>query len=219
VAGIGHSTGNGFAGGRLRRENQTMPDPLQSQELVARWRAGDQDAARQLFDRYVDRLVALVRRRIGTRLARRVDPEDVVQSVFRTVFGRLREGQFHIREQDDLCKLLMRVTVHKALRQVEFHGAEKRDMAREAPQGEKPLEQLMGVLDREPRPEAVVAFVDELEQFLSQLGPLERQVVELRLQGHGNEDVARQLGVIDRRVRRVVERVRCLAGQQDLLGP
>src|SRR5215471_3491491 len=152
-----------------------MPDPLRSQELVAQWRAGNQDAARQLFDRYVERLVALARRRIRARLARRVAPEDVVQSVFRTVFGRLRDGQFHINEQDDLCKLLMRVTVHKALRQVEFHGAGKRNMTREAPQTEKSPEQMMQVLDREPRPEAVAAFVDELEHFLSQLAPLERQ--------------------------------------------
>jgi RNA polymerase sigma-70 factor (ECF subfamily) len=192
-----------------------MPDPLQSRELVAQWRAGNQDAARQLFDRYVDRLVALARRRIGSRLASRVDPEDVVQSVFRTVFGRLREGQFHIEEQDDLCKLLMRVTVHKVLRQVEYHGAAKRDAGLEAAQGEGPQERVLELLDREPPPETVVAFLDELEHFLTRLGPLERQVVELRLQGHSNEDVARQLGVVDRRVRRIVERVRGLAGQQE----
>ncbi len=193
-----------------------MSDPRQSCDLVARWRAGDQDAARQLFDRYVDRLVALARRRIGSRLASRVDPEDVVQSVFRTVFGRLRDGQFHIEQQDDLCKLLMRVTVHKTLRQVEHHGAAKRDPGREAAQGPAPQERLMELLDREPPPEAVVAFLDELEHFLSQLTPLERQVVELRLRGDSSEEVARQLGVLDRRVRRIVERARGLAGQQEL---
>jgi RNA polymerase sigma-70 factor (ECF subfamily) len=196
-----------------------MPDPLESRELVARWRAGSQDAARQLFDRYVDRLVALARKRIGPRLASRVDPEDVVQSVFRTVFGRLKEGQFCIEEQDDLCKLLMRVTVHKALRQVEFHGAGKRDPGQEAAPGEAGQQRVLEVLDREPPPEAVVAFLDELEHFLGRLVPLERQVIELRLQGHSNEEIAAQLGVIDRRVRRIVERVRGLAGQEDSLFP
>jgi RNA polymerase sigma-70 factor (ECF subfamily) len=192
-----------------------MPDPRESRELVAQWRAGDQDAARQLFDRYVDRLVGLARRRMGTQLARRVDPQDVVQSVFRTVFARLKDGQFHIEEQDDLCKLLMRVTVHKTLRQVEFHTAAKRNPGLEADQGSASQDRVMDLLDREPPPEAVVAFLDELEHFLNQLGPLERQVIELRLQGHSNEEIAAQLGVIDRRVRRIIERVRGLASSQD----
>jgi RNA polymerase sigma-70 factor (ECF subfamily) len=198
----------------MREESQTMPDPLESRELVARWRAGNQDAARLLFDRYVDRLVALARRRISPRLRGRVDPEDVVQSVFRTVFGRLREGQFQLEAQDDLCKLLMRVTVHKALRQVEYHGAGKRDAGRESPQGDPARDEMMEVLDREPAPEAVVAFLDQLEHFLKELGPLERQVVELRLQGDSNEDIAAKLGVVDRRVRRIVERVRGLLGPE-----
>ncbi|HEX5272167.1 MAG TPA: sigma-70 family RNA polymerase sigma factor [Gemmataceae bacterium] len=194
-----------------------MPEPLESRELVARWRAGDQEAARHLFDRYVDRLVALSRRRIGARLASRVDPEDVVQSVFRTVFGRLRDGQFRIEEQDDLCKLLMRVTVHKTLRQAEYHGAGKRDAAREAARGDSSGDRLLEVLDRDPAPATVVAFVDHLEHFLKELPLLDRQVIELRLQGYGNEEIATRLGVLDRRVRRVVERVRGMIDRQDWL--
>src|SRR5437660_980299 len=42
------------------------------------WQGGDEQAARVLFERYADRLVALARRRLGQRLARRVDAEDVV---------------------------------------------------------------------------------------------------------------------------------------------
>src|SRR5262249_49424377 len=101
------------------------------------------------------------------------------------------------------------------LRQVEYHGAAKRDPGQEAPQGDAGQERLMHLLDRDPSPEAVVAFLDELEHFLNQLNPLERKVVELRLRGDSNEDVARELGVLDRRGRRIVERARGLAGQQE----
>src|SRR5437868_15033379 len=103
-----------------------MSAPSQDQSLIERCRSGDQEAARKLFDAYVERLVALARRRISQRLASRVDPEDIVQSVFRTFFGRVKAGQFHIEDQDDLCKLLMRITVHKTLRQVAHHKAAKR---------------------------------------------------------------------------------------------
>jgi DNA-directed RNA polymerase specialized sigma24 family protein len=75
----------------------------------------------------------------------------------------------------------------------------------------------MNVLADEPPPEAVVAFLDQLEHFLAGLGPLERQVVELRLQGHSSEEIATQLGVIDRRVRRIVERVRGLIDPEGAL--
>src|SRR5437588_11519909 len=113
-----------------------MAEPTDDRALVELWRAGDQKAAQQLFDNYVDRLVPLARRRISQRLASRVDPEDVVQSVFRTFFDRARAGQFSIHDADDLCKLLTRITVHKTLRQVAFHRAAKRDPKLEADQGD-----------------------------------------------------------------------------------
>ena len=104
--------------------------------LIEMWRQGDEDAARQIVDRYIGQLLALARRHLSQRLAGRVDPEDVVQSVFRTFFVRVKEGQFVFAEQDDLCKLLVRITLHKTLRQVAFHKAAKRDPSLETEQGE-----------------------------------------------------------------------------------
>ena len=168
--------------------------------------------ARQIVERYFDRLLVLARRRISQRLAGRVDPDDVLQSVFRTFFRRVKEGQFVFAEEDDLCKLLMRITLHKTLRQVAFHKAAKRDPGREAVQGDDHRETLLGLLDREPSPEATVAFLDQLEHFLNQLDPQTRRIIEMRLQGHANDEIARELGLkYDRKIRRAVERVRDLA--------
>jgi len=191
-----------------------MPDTPESKVLVARWRAGDQDAAKELFDRYASRLVALARRQISQRLASRVDPEDVVQSVFRSFFGRVKAGKFRIEEQDDLGKLLVRITVHKTLRKVEYHRAAKRDPRLEAVQGDYTGDDLLQVLDRDPTPEAVVAFVDQLDHFLSQLRPEERQILELRFQGYTNGEITKKLGIYDRKIRRLIERVRGLAEQE-----
>lgn len=191
-----------------------MPDNPESKILVSRWRAGDQDAAKELFDRYASRLVALARRQISQRLASRVDPEDVVQSVFRSFFSRVKEGKFRIEEQDDLGKLLVRITVHKTLRKVEYHTAGKRDPRMEAVQGEYASDDLMQVLDREPTPEAVVAFLDQLDHFLCQLRPEERQILEMRFQGYSNGEITKKLGIYDRKIRRLIERVRGLAEQE-----
>ncbi len=191
-----------------------MPDTSESKVLVSRWRAGDQDAAKELFDRYASRLVALARRQISQRLASRVDPEDVVQSVFRSFFGRVKAGKFHIEEQDDLGKLLVRITVHKTLRKVEYHRAAKRDPRMEVVQGECASDDLLQVLDRDPTPEAVVAFLDQLDHFLNQLRPEERQILEMRFQGYSNGEITKKLGIYDRKIRRLIERVRGLAEQE-----
>ncbi len=194
-----------------------MSEAVPDQVLASYCRAGNEEAARQLFNKYMERLVALARRRISQRLASRVDPEDIVQSVFRTFFGRLRAGQFEIEDQDDLCKLLMRITVHKTLRQVAFHKAAKRNPALEKGQQDAADDRILEVLDSEPTPEATVAFVDQLEHFLARLRPEERQVLEMRMQGHSNEEIAAKLKIKhDRTIRRIVERIRGMAEQEEI---
>jgi RNA polymerase sigma factor (sigma-70 family) len=194
-----------------------MPASPEEQALIDLWRQGDQDAARQIVERYLDRLLHLARGRISQRLASRVDAEDIVQSVFRTFFVRLKDGRFVFSEQDDLCKLLMRITLHKTLRQVHFHKAAKRNPSMETDRGEHHREQLLALLDREPTPEAAVAFLDQLEHFLNQLKPLERQILELRLQGYTNEEITERLGLrYDRKIRRILERVREVAAKEGL---
>jgi len=196
-----------------------MPASPEEQALINLWRQGDEDAARQIVERYIDRLLLLARRRISQRLASRVDAEDIVQSVFRTFFHRVKDGQFTFAEQDDLCKLLVRITLHKTLRQVAFHKAAKRDPGLETDQGEHHREQLMALLDGEPTPEATVAFVDQLEHFLGQLQPQERQILEMRLQGYSNDEIAKQLNVYDRKIRRVIEHIRAVAEKEGLTAP
>jgi RNA polymerase sigma-70 factor, ECF subfamily len=196
-----------------------MPELPDDRVLVDRCRNGDQNAARELFEHYVNRLLPLARLRLSQRLASRVDPEDIVQSVFRTFFKRLKAGEFHIVEAEDLCKLLVRITMHKTLRQVAFHKAGKRNFALETPHGENSQEQMLQLLGRDPGPEVTVAFLNQLEHFLGRLQPMEREILELRMQGFSNEEISQKLGIYDRKIRRVIERVRGLAEQEGLAAP
>ena len=192
-----------------------MPGPTDSQTLLRLLRAGDEKAAQQVFDAYVNSLLHLARRRISQRLSRRVDPEDIVQSVFRTFFSRVKSGQLLIEEEDDLGKLLTRITVYKALRQVAWHTAAKRDCTQEGEPG-APLD-LAEQPALAPSPDTVVAFVDLLEHFLAALRPQDREVLGMRLEGYGTSEIARKLGTSDRHVRRVLEHIRAVVEQEDLL--
>jgi RNA polymerase sigma-70 factor, ECF subfamily len=193
-----------------------MPALPEDQHLIDLWRQGDENAARQIVDGYLDRLVVLARRHLHQKMAARIDPEDIVQSVFRTFFSRVKEGQFVFSEQDDLTKLLVRITLNKTLRQVAYHRAAKRNPGQEAVKDDGPHDRLQDLLGAEPTPEATVAFIDQFEHLLNQLQPQEREILELRLQGFSNEEIAEKLGIYDRKIRRVIEHIRGIAKRDGL---
>jgi RNA polymerase sigma-70 factor, ECF subfamily len=59
-------------------------------DLLGRARAGDAAALGALFAHYRDRLRNMVRLRIDQRVARRLDPSDVLQEAFLDVARRFR---------------------------------------------------------------------------------------------------------------------------------
>lgn len=178
-----------------------MADPT-SAELVARYASGDDpDAARELFQRFSSRLTALARSRLSAALAARVDPEDVVQSAYRSFFLLAREGTLHIREPGELWRLLVRITLRKVYRNVRRHRADCRSVEREeagADAGEN------AALSREPTPADAAALIDELSGALGPLGTRQRRMVEMRLQGHEIGEIATAVKRSSRTVRRVL---------------
>jgi len=189
-----------------------MADAHDDLSCFEMFRTGDEAAAKELFDRYVDKVMKLARRHLSRPIAGRVDPEDIAQSVFRTFFHRARNGQFQIDEADDLCKLLARITVHKTFRQIAFHKRAKRDTGVES--GE-PQEMILNRLTNGPSPQEAAAFVDQLELFFSKIQPVEKQILELRMEGYNNLEIAAKLNISDRKIRRLMERIR---GQAEHLG-
>lgn len=177
-----------------------MPD--HSGELLARLERGDLTAADDVVERYASRLLALARSRLSARIARRIDAEDVVQSTYRSFFVRAQDGQFTAEREGDLWRLLATITLHKLSRQVRHHQAAKRSMNREAVAGDGNAVDLAQLVDREPSAADVVTVAEEVHWLLSQFEPLERQAIELRLQGQTFEEIAAGVGRSERTVRR-----------------
>lgn len=193
-----------------------MPLSPEEQSLLDQLRAGDPGATQKVFFTYVTRLMHLARERLSQRMARRVDPEDIVQSVFRTFFGRLKEGHFTLETEDDLGKILVSITIRKVLRQVAFHRAAKRDPGREEDAGARSPADVLEICSEEPSPDATLAFLDQLEHLLNRLSPRDRKVLEMRLQGYSNAEIAEQLGTSDRHVRRVLMHIRALVDADEM---
>jgi RNA polymerase sigma-70 factor (ECF subfamily) len=187
-----------------------QPGDAEASELLARWRNGDQAAAAELFRRYAARLIALAKSRLSARLSNRVDPEDVVQSVYRSFFAESRDGRYQLERGGDLWQLLVTITLHKLANQANRLETGKRAVGRECQFGSE--DSLLGIgapaLTRNPSPVEAAALADELEQVLRALDAPQRRIVELRLQGYNLDEIAAEVSCSLSSVRRVLERVK-----------
>jgi RNA polymerase sigma-70 factor (ECF subfamily) len=176
--------------------------------VMDRLRAGDDEAAREVYDRFARRLIALARRRFDRRLAHRVDPEDVVQSAFKSFFVRHHEGALRLGDWDNLWGLLTLITLLKCADRVDYLRAGRRDVRCEATvaAGQDPPWQL--ALDREPRPEEAAALAEAVEQLFRAVDDADRPILELSLQGYSAAEISLRVGRALRSVQRLREQIR-----------
>src|SRR5262245_16382667 len=159
--------------------------------LMARLRSGEDAAAREVFERFAGRLVALTRRRFNRLLARKVDPEDVVQSAFKSFFVRHRAGKLDVGCCDGLWNLLTLITLRKCADRAEYFLADRRNAAREAsgPDGGDGSAAWLLALDRQPRPEEAVILAETVEHLFRDVSAHERPILELSLQGYSTTEI------------------------------
>jgi DNA-directed RNA polymerase specialized sigma24 family protein len=169
----------------------------ESRELFRDYRNGDDAAATAIFDRYVTRLEALARTRLGHSIKRRVDPEDVVQSAFRSFFIHARESEFALKAKGDLWRLLAAITLNKLHGQVEKQSAQKRSARRELADASDLLRQI-----ESPSSADVVAVCEEFHLALRSLSPIEQRALALELEGQSLDKISRALGKSSRSTRR-----------------
>src|SRR4051812_50153349 len=96
---------------------------IPDRDLLDRFQRGDREAAAQLYERYAERLRALTRRKSSTALACRLDPDDIVQSVFRNFFQAARTGGDDIPPRAGLWELLFVVAPNKNCARGPLHRA------------------------------------------------------------------------------------------------
>src|SRR5947209_3689875 len=99
--------------------------------FLVRLQARDGEAAREVFRRFASQLIALARRRFAPPFREKVDPEDVVQSAYKSFFLRYGEGKLEVDNWNSLWSLLTLITLRKCAERVAYHRAQCRDVARE----------------------------------------------------------------------------------------
>jgi RNA polymerase sigma-70 factor (ECF subfamily) len=177
--------------------------------LLRRLRSGEQDAATALYMRYARRLQAVARTQTSAALASRFDPEDVVQSVFRTFFRRATAGQYDVPEGEELWNLLLVISLNKIRALATFHKAAKRSatttlslMAADSPGAQQAA------------PENALQILEMvIDEALAELPESQRAIIRLRIEGHAVDEIAGATRRSKRTVERALQQFRTLLGR------
>ncbi len=173
--------------------------------LLKRLRAGEEDAATKLYLRYAKRLQALASAQTSSELKTRFDPEDVVQSVFRTFFRRVSHGMYDVPAGEELWQLLLVLALNKIRKLATYHRAKKRDVRKTQ------LAERLGPAapDARSHDETSLLILRLLvTEVLDELTPSQRRIVELRIDGHAADEICQRTNRSKRTVERVLQRFR-----------
>ena len=171
------------------------------QSLVQRIREGDDDAATLLYERYAGRVMGFVQTQASEHLKQQVEPEDLVQSIFKSVFRGMESRGYDAPEGGTLWQLIAVVAIHKVRKNATRRKAAKRDVRRT-----QPLDSIDDVADNETEATQDMEFA--IREAIASLSDQEQAVVNLRLQGYSIEEIAEKLERSQRTVERRLQQAR-----------
>jgi RNA polymerase sigma-70 factor (ECF subfamily) len=175
-------------------------------DLLSHLKSGE-DGARAVFERFTGQLIDLARRKLDIRLRHKIDPEDVVQSAYKSFFFRFGDT-LPSQSWDGLWGLLTLITLRKCSDRIRYFRTQGRDAGRETQTPEGSAAPWQVAVGREPTPDEAAVLAEIVEELMRGLSNDERPIVELSLQGYSTQEIGEKLGRAERSVRRLRERVR-----------
>lgn len=194
----------------MSSEEAHREDPANIRELIARIQGGDEEAARELLNRYESKVRMVVRRQLPRLLRSRFDSLDFLQSVWGSFFHRIRTGPNDLEEERNLIAFLAWAARNKVIDEYRRAASQKQNINREAPR------RLEGGLAAAGETPSQVAQARETYDRLHDLLPEDRRIIlELKAAGFSSKEIGDQVGISERTVQRVLEDLRSRAGIED----
>jgi DNA-directed RNA polymerase specialized sigma24 family protein len=191
-------------------------------ELLARFRSGDEGAGAELFNHFSARMLSLVRRQLSRSSYRSsIDSEAIVQEGFRSFFSAVRKPHFDSRK-GSIGGLLTRIVLRKAQTKLRRKYPESLN-----PNATDAVSVLAFLLESDlSEQEAELAVGENVSAILRSFSQRERQIVESFLDPQADRSIAevaracrRSLttveGVIDRFIASLQDRLVPNRGRQD----
>lgn len=194
------------------------PDSDQVTQWVQNLRGKDRESARQLWNRYFDRLIHEARRQLGRTPQRHVHEEDVAASVFASLCRGAENGRFDaVGSRDELWRLLIVLTRCKVidrkrrLKRIRNGGGKVAGESIFLNKGDSEQRRrgLDGLAGNQVSPEDLAIINEECQRLLLMLrDDTLRTVATCRLEGFSNEEIANRLQISIRSVERKLRLIR-----------
>jgi len=182
-------------------------------ELLVALRDGHSDAADRLWSVYFQLMCELAGRRLGNSPNLLADHEDVALSAFKSFCVGIRKGRFPtLKDREGLWPLLIALTMRKSVDAIRHGNRQKRGggNAENSPRLAK-LDRTVDVLNsmaNGPQPEVTMELHDLLQRLLESLRKMGddrlEDIVQLRIEGYSNQEIADKFGCVVRTIERKI---------------
>lgn len=161
--------------------------------LLGRARAGDQDALSQLARQYEAKIRIVARVNLGSALRPYLDSVDLVQSVHRSLLLGLRDARFDVTTPERLIGLAVTMVRRKVARA--WRRMRRQQRTEGGVQGEDLCELLLSLTAPDSDPAQTAQLNDQVRRLWAHLDAAERRMLELRMQDHSTDEMARELSL------------------------
>jgi RNA polymerase sigma-70 factor (ECF subfamily) len=183
---------------------QQQPEEFTS--LMQRIRAGSEGAARLLVEQYGHHILRVVRRMLHKKLRSKFDSADFQQDVWASFFANQPQTTFD--HPKALAAFLAKVARNKVLMAHRTRCRfQRHNVNREHSLDGSAAFQAEKVTGREPTPSQLAVAQEKWEQLLEGQPPRHQRILTLVRQGYTQQQIAQELGVDERTVRRVIRKV------------
>lgn len=171
----------------------------------------------ELWERYFRRLVGLARMKLGDAPRVAEDEEDVAVSALRSFYSGVAAGRYpKLEDRHNLWAILAKITACKAINQRNRQLAKKRGGGKVLSEGQiaspssMDERQLAEFVEDGLTPEFIATVNEQCEELMKSLPDDKlRLIAHRKLEGHTNEEIAQELGVVERTVERKLGLIRC----------
>jgi RNA polymerase sigma factor (sigma-70 family) len=188
--------------------------------LLEAARSGDEAALQRLVQQYEPELRIVARNRLGPALRPHLDTMDLVQSVHRSLMIGLRGTRFDISSPQKLIALAVTIVQRKAAKHWRHLKRQQRLSGHDESQ-EDLVETILSLRAGRIDAASELANRELLTNWLSDMDPIERRLIELRLEGHSTVEIAQMLDldpdVLRVKLSRLRKRMRERGLEDDLL--
>jgi DNA-directed RNA polymerase specialized sigma24 family protein len=181
----------------------TQASQPQPEDILARMRTGDREAVGEFVTRYGDLIRLRIRDKLGPRLRRILDSEDVLSTVTRRLDGLVRDRAIRAGSNAELWSLVAAIANHAVA-----------ESARSAKREQNTLESAPRDSESEEAAQPTYAHATEDSALTGIVGTLQdetdRRILWGRLHDHAHEQIAEEIGSTPSAVRMRWSRIRKL---------